>query len=203
MISTMINLTNVISITTKQIPTSDHQVANKKFVDDAIGDGNVLRLIQTLQNYLKVSVGDDTYNLTKYNKNQMADTTIIKNPNTGKHLLQRRNIKSNDKNNNSQIENLNKSTKTSSPTFYSGATILPPIDNAFMFIETSSKTNTSSAYVILERTDVIRITKITFYYKRLSILSNTSPKSMVRFGVQLLLENNTWNTKYHMGKNSN
>ena len=148
-------------------------------------------------------MGDDTYNLTKYNKNQMADTTFIKNPNTGKHLLQRENIKSNDKNNNSQTENLNKSTKTSSPTSYSGATILPPIDNAFMFIETSSKTNTSSAYVILERTDVIQITNIPFDYNRLSILSNTSLKVMVRFGVQLLPEYNTWNTKYLMGKNSN
>ena len=54
-----IKLLKVNSITINQNPTSDHQVANKKHVDDLIGDGNVLRFIQTLQNYLKVSVGND------------------------------------------------------------------------------------------------------------------------------------------------
>ena len=38
---------------------------------------------QTLQNYLKVSVGNDIYNLTKYDKIQLTDITIIKTPNTG------------------------------------------------------------------------------------------------------------------------
>ena len=51
---------NVKSVTINQNPTSDHEVANKKCVDDSIGDGNVLSFIQTLQNYLKVSVGNDT-----------------------------------------------------------------------------------------------------------------------------------------------
>ena len=35
----------------------------------------LLKFNQTLQNYLKVSVGNDTYNLTKYDKIQIKDIT--------------------------------------------------------------------------------------------------------------------------------
>ena len=72
-----------------------------------------------------------------------------------------------------------------------------------MCIETSSSNNTNSAYVILERTDIIQFTNIIFFYNRFSISTNSSLKSLGRFKVQLLLEHNTWSTKYHMGKNSN
>ena len=109
----------------------------------------------------------------------------------------------NDENNNSQIVNFIKSTKSSRPTSFSGATILPTIGNAFMYIEISSNKNTNSAYVILERTDIIQITNIAFYYNTISILTINSVKSMGRFRVQLLLERNTWTTKYQFSKNSN
>ena len=158
-----IKLTNLNSITINNNPIDDNHVANKKYVDDSIGDGNVLRFNQTPQNYLEVSVGNYTYNLSKSNKIQITDTTKIKYPNTGEHLLQRWNIICNDKNNNSQMENFIKSTKTSSPTSFSGATSLPPIGNSFMYIETSSNNNTTSAYVISERTDIFQITNISFY----------------------------------------
>ena len=52
-------------------PISDNELANKEDVDDSIGDGNVLRFNQTLENYQKVSVGKDTYNLTKNDKIQI------------------------------------------------------------------------------------------------------------------------------------
>ena len=94
-------------------------MANKKHVDELIGDGNILRFNQTLQIYLKVSVGNDTYNLTKYDKIQITDTTIIKPPNRGGYLLQNWVIKCNDKNNKGKIKNFNESTKTNSPTGYS------------------------------------------------------------------------------------
>ena len=42
------------------------------------------------------------------------------------------------KNNNSKVGDFMKSTLTNSPTCYSGATNLPPISSAFMYIETSS-----------------------------------------------------------------
>ena len=39
-------------------------------------EGTIVTFNQTLQNYLKVSVGIDFYNLTKYDKKQIADTTM-------------------------------------------------------------------------------------------------------------------------------
>ena len=96
-----------------------------------------------------------------------------------------------------------KSRKTSSSTSFSGATSLPPIGNSFIYIKTSSNNTTNSACVILKRIDFIQITNITFHYNRFSFLTNSSLKSMGRFRIQLLLEDNTWSTKYHTDKNSN
>ena len=50
-------------------PRSGNELANKKYVGGWIGGGTLLRFNQPLQNYVKVSVGNDTYNLTKYDKN--------------------------------------------------------------------------------------------------------------------------------------
>ena len=91
----------------------------------------MLRFNQTLTNYLKVSVGNDTYNLTKYDKIQITDMTEIKFPNIGSDLLQKWYITRNNKNNVSKVGDFMKSTKTNSPTGYSGATSLPPIGNSF------------------------------------------------------------------------
>ena len=154
-----------------------------------------------MQNYLKISVGNNTYNLTKYDKIQIKDTTIIKSPNTGGYLLQNWVIKCNDKKNNGKIQNFIKSTKTNSPTGYSGATSLPPIGNSFMYIETSSNNHGNNVSVSFERTDIIQISNITFCYNRFSILTNDSIKSMGRFRIQLLLVDNTWSTRYNIAKN--
>ena len=81
-------LTNVDSITVNGDPSSDNELANKKYVDESIGQGNVLRFNKTLQNYLKVSVENDKYNLTEYDKLQNTVTIIIKSINTGGYLLQ-------------------------------------------------------------------------------------------------------------------
>ena len=48
----------------------------------------------------------------------------------------------------------------------------------------------------------MRITNITFYYNRFSILTNDSLKWMGRFRVQLFLEDNTWSTRYTIAKNT-
>ena len=53
-----------------------------------------------------------------------------------------------------------------------------------------------------ERADIIQITNITFYYNRFSILTNDSLKSMGRFRIQLLIENNTWSTQFTIAKNT-
>ena len=91
----------------------------------------MLRFNQTLTNYLNISVGNDTYNLTKYDKIQFTDTTEIKFPNIGYHLLQKWNNKWDNKNNDSRVGNFIKSTITDSPTGYSGVTSPPPIGNSF------------------------------------------------------------------------
>ena len=125
-------LTNLDSITVNRNPASDNELASKKYIDDELDKNTVLRFNQTLQNYLKVSVGNDTYNLTQYDKIQFIDTTEMRYPNIGSNLLQKWNIKGNNKNNQARITDFIKSSKTNSPTSYSGAESLPPIGNSFM-----------------------------------------------------------------------
>ena len=195
-------LTNLDSVTLNSNPSSDNELSSKKYVDESIGEGTIVRFNQSLQNYLKVSVGNYTYNLTKYDKIQITDTTEMRYPNIGSELLQKWNIKCNNKNNQSRINDFIKSTKTNSATGYSGATSLAPIGNSFMYIETSSNIHGHErVFVSFERTDIIQISNITFYYNRYSILTNDSLKSMGRFRVQLLLEDNTWSTRYNTPKN--
>ena len=121
---------------------------------------------------------------------------------TGGYLLPYRKIICNEKNYNGKIQNFIKSTKTNSPTGDSGATSLPPIGTAFMYIETSSGNHGNNVFCSFERTDIIQITNITFYYHRFSIITSDSHKSMARFRIRLLLEDNTWSTQYIIPKNS-
>ena len=196
-------LINLDSITVNRNPTSDNELASKKYIDDELDKNTVLRFNQTLQNYLKVSVGNDTYNLSKYDKISITDVTEMRYPNIGSDLLQKWNIKCNNKNNQSKITDFIKSTKTSSPTGFSAAESLPPIGNAFMYIETSSNNHGHErVFVSFERTDIIQISNITFYFNRFSILTNDNLKNMCRFRIQLLLDDNTWSTQYTIGKNT-
>ena len=181
------------SISVIRKPSSDNELASKKYVDDEPNKNTVLRFNQTLQNYLKVSVVCVTYNLTKYVKIPITDTTEMRYANIGSDLLQKWNIKRKNKINQYRITDFIKSTKTNSPTGYSGATSLPPIGNSFMYIETSSKNHgLGRVFVSWEITDIIQISNTIFYYNRFSILTNNSEKSMGRFRIQLLLEGNTW-----------
>ena len=196
-------LTNKKSITIINNPTDDNHVSNKKYIDDELDKNTIVRLNQTLENYLKVSIGRDINNLTKYDKIQITDITTMKAGNTGGYLLPYWKIICNDKNNNVKIQNFIKSTKTNSPTSDSGATSLPPIGSAFMYIETSSSNHGHIRdFVSWERTDIIQITNIPFYYNRFSILTKNNLKPMGRFRIQLLLEGNTWSTQYTIAKNT-
>ena len=192
-------LTNLDSITVNRNPSLDNELANKKYVDDSLGGGKVLRFNQTLENYWKVSVGNDKYNLTKYDKLQITDTTIIKAPNNGGYLIQIWGIKCNDKNGTGKLSNFIKSTKTNSPVGDSGATSLPPIGDSFIYIETSSNNNGDNIFCSFERTDIIQSSNLSFYYYR---FSTGSTKSMGRFWIQLLLDDNTWLTRYNKPKNN-
>ena len=190
-------LTSLDSITVNRDLYLDNELADKKFLDDSVGEDTLLRFNQTLTNYLNVSVGNSVYNLTKYDKMQITDTTEIKFPNIGSDLLRKWNVKCNNKINQSKITDFLKSTKTNSPTGHSGATSLPPIGNAFMYIETSgNNSGNDKIFVSWEMTDIIQKTNITFYYNRYSILTHPHLKNMGCFKIQLLLEDNTWSTRY-------
>ena len=128
-------LTNIDSITINRGPTSDNEVTNNKFVRDTIVGGTILGFNQTLENYLKVSVGNDTYNFTKYDQIQITDTTIIKTPNSGGFLLENWVRKCSDKNSNGKISSFIRSIKANNPTSDSGATNLTPIGDIFMYID--------------------------------------------------------------------
>ena len=80
-------LTNTDSITINRNPTSDNEVINKKHIDDELDKNTILRFNQTLQNYFKVSVGNDTYNLAKNDRIHLMDITEIRSPNKGHDLL--------------------------------------------------------------------------------------------------------------------
>ena len=194
-------ITNLDSIRVNRIPTSDNELASKKYIDDSIAEGTLLKFNQTLSNYLKVSVGNDTYNIFKYDKIQITDTTEMRYPNIDSDLLQNWNIKCNNKNNQSRITDFITSTRTNTPTGYLGAESLPPMGNSFMYIETSSNNHGNNVFISWERTDIIQISNITFYYNRFSIITNDSKKSMGRFRIELLLEDNTWGTRYNIPKN--
>ena len=195
-------LTNTNSITINNNPTDNNHVSNKKYIDDELDKNIILRFNQTLENYLKVSVGKIIYNLTKYNKNQLTDITTIKAGNAGGYFLPYWKIICNDKNNNGKITNFIKSTKTSSPTGDSGVTSLPPIGTAFLYIETSSGNRGNNVFCSFERTDIIQITNITFHYNRFSIISNNNLKARGRFRIQLLLEDKSWSIQYTIAKNT-
>ena len=194
-------LTNINSIQVNREPIANKDLSTKKYSDDSMGEGTIVRYSQSLEKYLKLSVLNDTYNLTKYNKIQISDTTIIQGPNVGGNLLQKWFIECNDINNNGKIQKIFRSTKTMSPKGYLGASILPPIGLAFMYIATSSDNHGNNVCCSFERSDIIQITNITFYYNRFSILTNDSLNSMGRFRIKVLLENNTWSTRYNIAKN--
>ena len=124
-------LTNIDSITVKIKPTSDDELSNKKYNDDELDKNTLVRFNQTLSNYLKVSVGNDSYNLTKYDKISITDVTERRAPCVVSDLLQKWKIVNNNKNNDKKIGKFLKSTKTSSSTGDSGADSLPPVGSSF------------------------------------------------------------------------
>ena len=81
-------LTNSDIVTVIRNPNLDNELSNKKYVDVSKGEGTIVSFNQTLQNYLNVSVGNDTYNHTKYDKIQITDRAFIKYPNTGGYPIQ-------------------------------------------------------------------------------------------------------------------
>ena len=161
-------------------PSSDKELVNKKYIDDELDKNTIVRFNQTLESYLKVSIGNNTYNLTKHDKISIRDTTEIRAPCNGNDLLQNWKIINTIKNNDMKVGKFPKSTITASSTPKLGATCLSPIGSASMYIGTSSNNHGSNAFVSFERTDIIQITITTFYYNRFSVFTDDSLKSMGR-----------------------
>ena len=76
-------VTNLDSITVNRSLTSDNELSNKNYIDDELDKSTIVRFIQTLTIYLKVTLGIDVYNLSKYDRIQLTDKTEIKFPNKG------------------------------------------------------------------------------------------------------------------------
>ena len=57
-------LINIDSITVNRSPTSDNVLSNEKYIDDELDKNTIVRLNQTLETYLKVSVGKEHIILT-------------------------------------------------------------------------------------------------------------------------------------------
>ena len=70
-----------------------------------------------------------------------------------------------------------------------------------MYIERSSNIHGKNVFVSFERTDTIQISNITFYYNRFLFLTSDFLKAMGRFGIHLLLEDNTWSIRYNIPEN--
>ena len=198
-------LTNINSITINKNPTNNNHVTNKKYIDDALDKNTIVRLNDNSNDrYLQVRINNTSYNLQIYNKTQIIDTTKILFPNTGHDLLQNWKIVVNNKNGEGTPFEFIKSTKTSSPTPNSGASNLPPIGNSFMFIETSANnhdTLNDNVFASFERTDIIHISNITFYYNRFSS-SDPSKRNMGKLDIQLL-RNGSWQSEFVIEKNTN
>ena len=192
-------ITNVNNIQINNTPTQNDQVTNKKYMDDKIDNTSVVRLNDDSNNiYLQVRVLNTAYNLQLFSKAQIIDTTVIQSPNTGGYALQNWLIKCSDKNGSGKITNFIKTTKTNSPTGDAGATTLPPISNSFLYIEPSGNNEGLNVYCSFERTDLIHISNITFYYN----ITHTGLHKMGRFRIQFL-RTGAWEDFYTMEKNTN
>ena len=64
-----------------------------------------------------------------------------------------------------------------------------------------NRTVDNKVFISFDRTNIIQICKIIFYYNRFSILTKDSLKSMGRFRIQYLLADNTWSTRYNVPTN--
>ena len=83
-----IRLTNLDSTTINKDRSSNNEISNRNYLADSIKKIRIVRFNQTLENYLKITVGNGTYNETKINKIQITDATKIEVPDSGGYLIQ-------------------------------------------------------------------------------------------------------------------
>ena len=121
------NIENVRFMCIKYEPQADCHPVILSYLNKHVDESTILRLNDdSNERYLQARVGNTPHNLQIYNKAQIIDTTVIQNGNTGGYVLQNWLIECHDKNDSGKISNFVKTTRSSSPTGDSGATILPP-----------------------------------------------------------------------------
>ena len=125
-----------------------------------------------MQNYSKIAVENVDYNLTTYDRIQNTDTKEKKYPNPG-FLLQQWIIKCADKKNDGKIQKFIKSSKRNTATPNTGSTTLHPIGESFTFVETTGDNYSRNDFVGFQRTDVIQISKISYYCNRFQLMIMT------------------------------
>ena len=156
------NLTNVRFLGVNQRPQVDSHVVNLEYFTDKLDENSILGLNDdSNEKFLQARVGNTAYKLQIHNKTQIFDTTENIYHNKGDQLLQKWKIICNNENNEGKPQDFIKSTKTKSATALSGATSLPPIGAAFMYIETSQNnhnTENDDVRVSFEKTDISNIT---------------------------------------------
>ena len=150
--------------------------------------------------FLKININNRIYNLQIYKNKVLSDTTIIKFPNNGDSLLPDWRLSCNDRNNNGNVQIFFRSTKTSSPTSDSGASVTAPIGDCYMYIETSSNNFGPNVFCSWERVDIIHISNIIFYYNRFPTQGDS--RAMGSFQIQILTKDNVWLTKLNIPKNT-
>ena len=109
----------------------DKETSNKKYIDDVLDKNTNLKFNQTLETYLKVSVGGTFHSLLKIDKIIITDTKIMRHFNVGGCVLQQKYNKGNDKIGNDKTQNFLKSPKGCKPTPNSGPSKVPPSGDSF------------------------------------------------------------------------
>ena len=167
-----------------------------KKIDDELNKDSILGFIQSLDNYVKVSVGNDVYNLAKYDKTQSTNTTIIKHPKNGGYLLQNWVIKCNDRKGAGNIQNFKSQRKRilqlliqEQQAYLQWLIVLCILRHALTIMKRMFS-------VVLN--GLILLKKVCFYCNRFSARSSGA---MGRIRVQLLLDDNTWSTRYNIPEN--
>ena len=88
-------------------------------------------------------------------------------------------------------------TNSNSVTQFSYATEIPLIGDFLIYIEKSANNYVPDVYSSFERTDIIQTDNFTLSHNSFSAPNN---KSMRRFRIQPLLDNQTWSTRYNIPK---
>ena len=97
-------------------PHVETHVVTRRYFHRFLDESTILRLNDdSNERYLQARVGNTAYNLQIYNKTQLIDVTEMIYPNHGDQLLQKWNIKCNNKYGEGKPQDFIKSTKTQSP----------------------------------------------------------------------------------------